>query len=47
MPQPPGLELKEQKRQILDLRFFPSEVPTWAPDSYPKSLTPFYIMFWE
>jgi hypothetical protein len=40
-------DLKGQKRQIFDLRFSLSEVPTWAPDSHPKTFSSIASTSWS
>ncbi len=46
---PPQLyqALKGQKRQFFYLRFFPSEVPIWVPDSHPKIFSSFASSSWS
>jgi hypothetical protein len=39
--------LKGQYRQIFYLRFFPSEVSTWVPNSHPKIFSSFASSSWS
>jgi hypothetical protein len=40
-------DLKGQKRQIFDLRFSLSDVPTWVPDSHPEIFSSFASTSWS